>query len=259
MKPAFLFAKAPFRPLITAHAGCMGTVPNSRESIEAAFSSGADIVEVDVRATRDGVAVLAHDESLDLRNGGKALVRDLSWKELQGSAILPPGGMLRLESLFSLVGGLGVARAAGKSVLLNLDIKEVPALPAAGALVQDRDMADAVVFSGLDRAGIEAAREELPGLRYFFNADEVLPLAGASDAQITAACSLALEYGCCGINLEWTRASFALMVQAGERKIPIALWTVDREEDMRVALAYGPDSVTTNRPDLLAALMGRSG
>ncbi|OQP06094.1 hypothetical protein B1691_17245, partial [Geobacillus sp. 47C-IIb] len=52
------------RPLITAHTGCMNTPPNSIESILEGIKAGADIIEVDVRATKDGVAVLLHDEKI---------------------------------------------------------------------------------------------------------------------------------------------------------------------------------------------------
>jgi len=37
---------------------------NTLESIESAIKHGADIVEVDIQKTKDGVLVLSHDESL---------------------------------------------------------------------------------------------------------------------------------------------------------------------------------------------------
>lgn len=45
------------RPLITAHSGCMGTAPNSLQSVAAGLRAGAEVIEVDVRMTRDGVAL----------------------------------------------------------------------------------------------------------------------------------------------------------------------------------------------------------
>jgi glycerophosphoryl diester phosphodiesterase len=44
---------------------------------------------------------------------------------------------------------------------------------------------------------------------------------------------------------------------AQSRGFPVTLWTVDREEDMKIVLDYSPDSMTTNRPDILAALIDR--
>ena len=43
------------RPFITAHSGCMNTRQNSIDSITEGIRFGADIIEVDVNATSDGV------------------------------------------------------------------------------------------------------------------------------------------------------------------------------------------------------------
>lgn len=48
-------------PKLIAHTGCEGTRHNSLESCEAGMKAGAPIIEVDVRVTKDNVAVLQHD------------------------------------------------------------------------------------------------------------------------------------------------------------------------------------------------------
>ena len=244
------------RVVITAHAGCMGTRPNSRESIVAAFSSEAEIVEVDIRSTKDGAVILAHDDSLSLKGGGKARLSALLHEDIRRhSAALACTPPLDLEELFSLVAELGATLRPGRPTILNLDIKDMDALPRTAALVRKHARQDSVVFSGLDRKGIEAARKELADFRYLFNADAFLPLSGAEEADMARACSLAREFGCCGINLEWTRVSGTLVRTARDWGLPVTLWTVDSREDMRTVLGFGPHSVTTNRPDLLAALI----
>ncbi|MCQ2463606.1 MAG: hypothetical protein MJ177_09445, partial [Clostridia bacterium] len=49
---------------ITAHTGCMGTKPNSLDSICAGDRYKSDIVEFDLRFDPDGNPVLWHDEKL---------------------------------------------------------------------------------------------------------------------------------------------------------------------------------------------------
>ncbi|MCX7027727.1 MAG: glycerophosphodiester phosphodiesterase [Spirochaetes bacterium] len=254
MKRIALVPSLAYCPLITAHAGCMGTLPNSRESIVAAFSSEAQVIEVDIRVTKDGAVVLAHDDSLSLEYGGKAKLRSFLWEDIRRHAASSAGSaLLDLEEFFNLAVELGVTLRPGCGTILNLDAKEDEVLAEAAALVRKHRMESSVVFTGLDRKGIETARRHLSGLRYFFNADELLPPSGASEEEITKVCSVASEFGCCGINLEWTRASRLFVEVARSRELPVMLWTVDREEDMRIVLMYEPDSVTTNRPDLLAA------
>jgi len=51
------------KTLITAHSGCDGTPDNSLEFISHALRSGADALEVDVRAAQDGTLYLSHDRT----------------------------------------------------------------------------------------------------------------------------------------------------------------------------------------------------
>lgn len=62
-----------------SHALIDNTVP----SIEAAIEAGADVVEIDIRATRDHQFVLFHDVELACRTNGSGLVSSLSVSELQ--------------------------------------------------------------------------------------------------------------------------------------------------------------------------------
>jgi glycerophosphoryl diester phosphodiesterase len=258
MKPAAQIPSPARSPVIAAHAGCMGTRPNSREAIVAAFSSAAQVVEVDIRATKDGAVVLAHDDSLRLERGGRAELKSILLEDVMrhaaGSGDAAP---LELDELFDLAAKLDATLRPGRAAVLNLDVKETAVLPRAAALVRRRGLEDSVFFSGLEKEGIETAMEQLSGLRYLFNADEFLPVTGAREEDMAEACSLASKFGCYGINLEWTRASGLLVEIAQSRGLPVTLWTVDREEDMKIVLDYGPDSMTTNRPDMLAALIDR--
>src|ERR1700678_3312478 len=57
--------------IVVAHRGCWGQVPEvSIAAIKACRPIGADVVELDVRKTRDGVLVLMHDETVDRMTSG---------------------------------------------------------------------------------------------------------------------------------------------------------------------------------------------
>jgi glycerophosphoryl diester phosphodiesterase len=249
-------------PLITAHAGCQGTEPNSRESIIAAYHSPADIVEVDVRASREGVVFLMHDEALAPSGGESVRLENLSWNEIQQTALSgQQSEILSLEAFCDLVEQLehgDSQRASTRRPLFNLDIKDPSALPATATTVRSRRLQHRVIFSGLDERGIALAALCIPDLSYFFNADSFLPNQNQTkieEGRIEDACSLALLYGCRGINLEWTRASATLVRSIHERGLSIMLWTVDEEADMRRVLEYRPDSITTHHPERLASIL----
>ncbi|ABL88425.1 glycerophosphoryl diester phosphodiesterase [Pyrobaculum islandicum DSM 4184] len=56
---------------------------NTLPSIESAIKHGADIVEVDVQVTADGVAVLSHDDTLERTFGILLNVRRATWEEVK--------------------------------------------------------------------------------------------------------------------------------------------------------------------------------
>ncbi len=56
---------------------------NTIESMQAAFDFGADVVEFDVRLTKDGELAVFHDYLLDYRTNGKGFVIDYTLTELQ--------------------------------------------------------------------------------------------------------------------------------------------------------------------------------
>lgn len=216
--------------LVVAHSGCLGTPPNSEEYLEAACRAGVDSLEVDVRFGAGDDLVLSHDPVAP--GSGRS------------------GGPLSLDAC------LDFAKARG--IVLNLDIKQVSALPAAAAVVRRKGLRDLVVFSGLDREGVRLARAEAPDFRYLLNADAILPTAGYGLEAVSAACSAASEYGCCGLNLEWRAATPLLAEYSRSRFIPLSLWTPDEPDDIAAALALRPYSITTNRPDLLAERIAES-
>jgi len=232
--------------LVTAHAGCLGTVPNSMTSVEVALASGADIVEVDIRSTRDGRVVLTHDDSIRMPEGASVRIDTLEWARIEASSRAGGEQVLCLENLLDAV--------PADACVLNLDAKDHGALTAAAELVRSRRREDGVFFSGLDESGIQVARERLPDFRYLFNADRCFDRNPGLHGMMSA-CRTALRYACCGINLNWKLADGDMMEYARKRCVPVMLWTVDDEQAMRANLLYGPYSITTNRPDILNSLL----
>lgn len=105
-----------------AHRG--GIVPGYPENTLAAFRQaakhGAEVIEVDLRGTKDGEVVIMHDETFDRTTNGKGKVTDYTLAELKK---LDAGGGERIptyEEALQLVAGTGVK--------LLLDIKESPVL-----------------------------------------------------------------------------------------------------------------------------------
>lgn len=120
---------------VVAHRGChnpapthqLGAAPeNSALALAHCVALGVDMMELDVRRTKDGVLVIAHDETVDRTTDGHGRVADLTLAQLKalrlrdnlGGAMSPT---LTDQRMLTLDEALELARGR---ILLNLDIKE---------------------------------------------------------------------------------------------------------------------------------------
>lgn len=72
------------RPLIMAHRGRSAYTPESSyQSFKEAYDLNVDVLETDIRLTKDGIPVIFHDESLDRNTNGIGSIIDYTFDELQ--------------------------------------------------------------------------------------------------------------------------------------------------------------------------------
>src|SRR6188472_1053934 len=72
------------RPLVVAHRGARLTHPeNTLVAFDAAVVGGADAVELDVRLTADGVAVVAHDADVVRMAGEQGFVHEMTLERIK--------------------------------------------------------------------------------------------------------------------------------------------------------------------------------
>jgi glycerophosphoryl diester phosphodiesterase len=108
---------------VVAHRGDWRNAPeNSLQAMERAILMGVDMVEVDVRLTKDSVLVLMHDAAIDRTTNGKGRVADYTLEELRR---------------FRLKDGLGTTLAR----------QQIPTLEEVMTLCKDR------VLVNVDKAG----------------------------------------------------------------------------------------------------------
>ncbi|HID07521.1 MAG TPA: glycerophosphodiester phosphodiesterase, partial [Armatimonadetes bacterium] len=72
------------RPIVIGHRGFSARYPeNTLLSFRKAVELGVDGVELDVRLSKDGMAVLMHDATVDRTTNGIGAVADLTWEQLR--------------------------------------------------------------------------------------------------------------------------------------------------------------------------------
>ena len=117
-------------PLLVAHRGGSRLAPeNTLEAFERALAWwDADMLELDVRASRDGEVVVIHDATVDRTTDGTGAVADLSWTELQdldaGYRFLDPDGQPSFRGRGVRVPRFEDVLTAFPAARLNVEAKE---------------------------------------------------------------------------------------------------------------------------------------
>lgn len=244
-------------PQIIAHRGDSGPAPeNTRLAIERAIELGVDMVEVDVRMTKDGVPVLLHFERLEHTTTGNGLLADHTWEEIQRlDAGAWKGSQFAGERVPSLEEVLDLTRG---SVPLNLDFQISDAVAPGIEAVREAGLTDDVVISGCQVECFEIMAEATNEITTILNLDDLPPGIDPAEARAVAYRSIgkAMALGAAGINLHYKLVDAALVAQAREVGLGVWVFVIDDEKDFAQLIDIGVTSVTTNWPARMLALVG---
>ena len=217
--------------LVIAHRGAsVAARENTLEAFKLAREQGADWVELDVRRTADGMAIVHHDAHLD---DGRMIV-DLDADEL-------PHYVPSLAEALEACEGMGV----------NLEIKNLPSDPDFDA---DHLVADAV--AGLIVAYLGPGRAMVSS----FNVDAVdavavvdpsIPRALATEFLSPAqAVERAVAHGMVALHPFEAMVDAAFVRRAHEAGLALSPWTVNDGERMVDLIQMGVDGIHTDVPDV---------
>jgi glycerophosphoryl diester phosphodiesterase len=220
----------------------MGVRPeNSLAGIAAAIEAGADGVEIDVRATRDGVPVLMHDASLARTTGDARAVAEVTREQLRTLRVADPFGDAGPQPVPTLAEALEAASA----ILLVIEVKQPGIEDAVARAVRDAHAFERCRVWSFDPEVCAAYARALPGV-------PVSLLAG-SDADAPTALARALELHLAGVSLEHTLVDERIVRNAHAAGLEVACWTVNDPAEARRLRAAGVDAICTDHPARLAS------
>ena len=127
------FKYDPAKRIISGHRGTIeaGMPENSIPALKKVLQHYPAIFEVDPRYTKDGVAVMVHDASLERTTTGQGKVADYTWKELKKLRLKDKDGKATAYKINTL--DEMIRWAKGKTIL-NLDKKDLPLADAAAII-----------------------------------------------------------------------------------------------------------------------------
>ncbi len=246
---------------VIAHRGFSACAPeNTLEAFRLAIASSADRVEFDVLLTRDGVPVVIHDALLDRTTNGHGPVADLNLADLRA---LDAGSWFEGRFAGERVPTLEetLALCAGR-IPVNVEIKEESVMRGVGtqggieaqvvSSLAWHGLLGSATVSSFDPLALERVRRLAP-----LATCEVLfsdPDRGPSRVDLVNA----RRAGFGGLNLgrdelwRWP----GIVVAAHALGLRVKVYTVDEAVEMVKLLELGVDGIFTNRPDVLASIVG---
>ncbi len=172
---------------VAAHRGAHLEQPeNSIAAIEEAIRQGASVVEVDVRATKDGVLVLMHDKTVNRTTTGRGEVAKQTYAELQQLHLRKKANG---EASDHVIPTLSEAlRVAKGKILVDLDFKEdrKEFIKKTYALVEQEGMEDQVLFFLYDYRAMPKIYKLNPTITLFPRARSMKDLAAILKMKLTS-------------------------------------------------------------------------
>jgi len=240
------------RPLIFAHRGASKAAPeNTLPAFEAAIRLGADGVELDVQYSSDGALVIFHNDTLEKTSNGTGRVTAHTLEDLRaldaGSWFDPTFAGTRIPTLDETLDLL-----KGR-LLINIELKVLEALRSGLATdavkaIRAHGMADQVVISSFNPFALRQAKGAGSEIECALLLAHDLP--GWMRWGVTRRYSRAD-----GLHPDFAMVDEAYITRARKLGMPVRVWTVDDEADMRRLIALSVDSIITDVPDRLAAIM----
>ena len=253
------------KPMVIAHRGGSALRPgNTLLAFEHALDLGADVLEMDIRLSQDGVPVVIHDPTVERTTDGQGRVNALSLSQLRSLDAgyhwpfdgAPPyrGKGLRIPTLADVL-----TRFPGQR--LNLELKTAGEAIAEGvcAALAGNGAQERVLVASFDGDTVLAFRGACPEVATSATQGEVMwfylyQRLGLERLYLPAAHALQMPPAARGVSLTGS----GLFAAAASRGMHVDIWTVNEPEAMHSLVDAGVGGIITDRPDVLLDVLGRA-
>lgn len=237
------------RPLVVSHRTQAGTMPeNTLAGIDAALAMGVDGIELDVRATSDGVVVLSHDETLQRVAGDPRAISDLAFDELRRVELNAAHGV-RGQHVPTLVEVY--ERVAGRAIVI-VEIKQPEIHELVAAEVRRFEAAPWTWIWTFHPGVGEECRRVLPEVPVALNnAPGVLERLGYPETPV----EIAVESGFAAVSWNHLAATPERVRGARRRGLSVYCWTPNTPDEIGHVIEADVDAVCSDFPDRVQAVI----
>jgi glycerophosphoryl diester phosphodiesterase len=254
LKKFQLYHASSFKFLVIAHRGASKYAPeNTFSAFEKAFQMKADMIELDLLLSKDGIPVVIHDENLTRLAGVSANVSDLTFEELQK---LDVGSWFHKDFKDERIPSLEeVLTWAKNKISLNIEIKSeaVTDFKENGIekkvidLVREFEMGNHVLLSSFDERALVKFHKIAPEIAAGYLFDKKSSREKSAANLIGTFQADAFHIG----RWDLRKKELNSLKDAG---IPVMVFTVNDRFTMRRLIKRGVFGIFSDRPDRLKAI-----
>ncbi|MBA2565268.1 MAG: glycerophosphodiester phosphodiesterase [Gemmatimonadetes bacterium] len=246
----------PPRPRLIAHRGASGTFPeNTLPAFHGAVEAGAEMIELDVHLSADGIPVVIHDSTLERTTGSTGAVAELTAAQLAGVDAgyrFRPAGA---DGFPQRAAGIGIPTLADvltgfPATRFTLEIKTAdPALDRAlERVLREAGAETGVLLACHDGDVIRRVRRSLRAYPTNVAVDEVATFVKEGSVALPPA-ARAFQVPPRHGTRRLVTAAFVAAAQAAGCEVQV--WTVNEPSAMHHLLDLGVDGVMTDHPERL--------
>lgn len=234
---------------LTLDANSQALDENCEPALARALQVGATYLEVDVRASRDGVAVVCHDADLTRIAANPAKLANVDWAGLKVVLLNNSAKLLSLEELF----------ARFPDARVNIDIKSADAIEPTAVAVQRAGAIERVLISSFSERRRAAAVKLLPGVATSSSALQLLKLWLAHQLRAEALFGRTLQ-GLDALQIPVARGpmrfdSESFIRAVRQHGVEVHYWTVNDIHQAKALRARGANGIVSDRIDLMVAAL----
>jgi glycerophosphoryl diester phosphodiesterase len=236
--------------LVIAHRGASAYAPeNTMPAFELAVRQGADMLELDVQRSSDGVLVIFHDDTTERWDGRQRLASGCTLTELLALDI---GG----AKVATLAEVCVFAREQG--VRLNVELKGAGFGAAVARMLRAERVEDLVLISSFEEDAlveIAAASPSLPRA-YLMGTETYRPAVRLREGWPFSALQ---RTGSTAWHPAYQLPLLTWLIPRVRRAgFQVNVWTVDEVQWMRKLIGLGADGIITDMPDVLRQIVDQT-
>ncbi|MBU2648713.1 glycerophosphodiester phosphodiesterase [bacterium] len=266
---------------VIAHQGGAGIAPpNTLTAMRAALAAGTDVLEMDIRSTRDGRIVVFHDQTLDRTTSCSGAVTAKTLVGLQAcdkGYFFMPGKTGYGQRSATGAGGPGnpdpypfrnhgiriptldevFSAFPGQRMVIEIKQAEPSLVSGFCEMIRAFNMQDHVVIGSFKQDAMDEFREACPEVATsatltealtFFLADKIGLSSAISPVYAALQIPAAVVWPESWFLPDFKLVSSSLVKAAHARGIVVQVWTINDIKEMRALLAMGVDGIMTDFP-----------